>query len=345
MKGSRNMSEATNESKVFLDDLAVRVLQEYNIAPQNIAIIQSGTIKTVWKVKTPDNTLCLKRLKQSYDKVLFSVNAQIYIKNSGGNVPRIMLNRKGQPIVQYNDQLFVVYEWLEGKDLNFSNRIDLEAALRGLAVFHKSSKGYQYPEGARESSKFGRWPEQYTSMKNRFITWKDIALQNTSSRSHSTYLNCVDSMIKAADLALGLIDKSQYKNLSTPNSELKVLCHQDFGKGNAISTPGGLIVLDLDSVTYDFSARDLRKIIGKLAIDKDMLSLDKINDILSWYSSENTITDDEKKILYIDLLFPHWFHGLIKNQYINNKQVNPSEIEKVARFEKAKIPSLMKLLE
>lgn len=339
------MSEVTNESKKDLDNLAVSVLQEYDITPQNISIIQSGSIKTVWKVKTSVKTLCLKRLKQTYDKVLFSVNAQIYIKNSGGNVPEIIMNKKDQPIVQYNDQLFVVYEWLEGKDLNFNNNVDLEAALRGLATFHKASKGYQEPENARESSKFGRWPEQYTSMKNRFETWRDFALQNKSNGSHACYLKCVDSMIEGSDLTLEYIDKSQYQNLSTPNSDLKVLCHQDFGKGNAISTTNGVIVLDLDSVTFDFSARDLRKIIGKLAIDKGTFDISRINDILNWYSKENPITEDEKKILYIDLSFPHWFHGLIKDQYIKNKLANPSEIEKVVRFEKAKLPLLRKLLE
>lgn len=287
----------------------------------------------------------VKRLKQTYDKVLFSVNAQIYIKNSGGNVPEIIMNKKNQPIVQYNNQLFVVYEWLEGKDLNFSNNIDLEAALRGLAIFHKASKGYQHPENARESSKFGRWPEQYTSMKNRFETWKGLALQNKTSGSHASYLKCADSMIEVADLALAYINKSAYQSLSTPSSDLKVLCHQDFGKGNAISTPNGIIVLDLDSVTFDFSARDLRKIIGKLAIDKNTFDITRINEILSWYSKENPITEDEKKILYVDLLFPHWFHGLIKDQYIKSKLVNPSEIEKVVRFEKSKVPLLRKLLE
>lgn len=339
------MSEVTNESKKDLENLAVRVLQEYNITAQNIAIIQSGGIKAVWKIHTPDKILCLKRLRQTYDKVQFSANAQVYIKNSGGNVPGILLNREGQPIVQYNDQLFIVYEWLEGKDLNFSNSADLEAALGGLAAFHKASKGYQYPEAARESSKFGRWPEQYTSMKNRFVTWKDIALNNKSNSAHASYLKNADSMIELADLALNLIDKSQYKNLSTPDSDLKVLCHQDFGKGNAISTSQGIIVLDLDSVTYDFSARDLRKIIGKLAVEGDGFNISKINDILNWYSRGNSITEAEKKILYIDLLFPHWFHAMIKDQYINNKMVSSSEIEKMVRFEKGKVPSLMKLLE
>jgi spore coat protein I len=339
------MKDVTNESKNELDELAVKVMQNYGIIPQNISIVQSGGIKAVWKIETPDKTLCLKRLRQTYNQVLFSVHAQIYIKNAGGNVPEVVLNQSGQPVLKYNDQLFVVYEWLEGNNIDFNNSSELEAALRGLAAFHKTSKGYQYPEDARESSKFGKWPEQYTSMQNMFKEWKDFALINRSDGSHELFLKYIDSMIEASDLALELIDKSQYKKLSTPDSDLKVLCHQDYGKGNAISTKEGIVILDLDSVTYDFSVRDLRKIIGKLAIENDLLSINKMNDILSWYSRENPITDDEKNILYIDLLFPHWFYGLIKNQYLNNKQIKASKIEDVVRFEKSKLQLLKELIE
>jgi hypothetical protein len=61
MKGLKYMSEVINESKKDLDSLAISVLQEYDITPQNILIIQSGSIKTVWKVKTSGKMLCLKR--------------------------------------------------------------------------------------------------------------------------------------------------------------------------------------------------------------------------------------------------------------------------------------------
>jgi len=60
-----------------LSKLASSVLEEYGIEPENISVVQSANIKTVWRIKTKDRELCLKRLKHPLDKALFSVNARI----------------------------------------------------------------------------------------------------------------------------------------------------------------------------------------------------------------------------------------------------------------------------
>jgi len=99
--------------------LASSVLEEYGIEPENISVVQSANIKTVWRIKTKDRELCLKRLKHPLDKALFSVNAQDFIYNHGGNVAGIIRDKEGNLIHSFNDQLFVVYEWLYGRDLSF----------------------------------------------------------------------------------------------------------------------------------------------------------------------------------------------------------------------------------
>lgn len=323
-----------------LNRLAMDVLQNYDIIPENISIIQSGTIKTVWKIKTKNSTLCLKRLKQSYDKSLFSVYAQIHIKNSGGNVPSIIPDTKGQVIVQLNEQLFVLYEWLKGKDLDFSNQEDLIKALHGLAKFHIKSKGYKPVEGSRTSTKLGKWPEQYSSMANKLVSWKEIAKSKSSIPCYSTFLKYVDSILYISNLSLEWLEKSAYKYISSTDSNIPVLCHQDFGKGNAILTDDGVYVLDLDGVTFDLPARDLRKIIGKRAENNGKWEAKAISDVLNWYASVNPLSNEEKEVLYIDLLYPHWFYGLTKNIFLNNKLLKPVEIEKIAKLEQSKVPIL-----
>ena len=334
------ISETVNDLKT----LATNVLTEYGIKPDEISVIQSGTIKTVWKIKDGSNVYCLKRLKQTLEKVLFSVNAQVYIKESGGNVPGVYLSLKGEPIVKLDDQLFVVYEWLTGRDLSFDNSKDFMLALEGLAKFHMSSKGYIAKEGARISTKLGKWPNQYESMKNKFITWKVIAASKGTSQ-HNSYVNYVDSMVDLANQAHLLLEQSGYVGLTSEDSNVPVLCHQDFGKGNALFTDKGVIVIDLDSVTFDLPSRDLRKIIGKIAGTNGKWDPKIIGDIINCYTSVNQMTDEEKKVLYIDLIFPHWFYGLVKNQYDKLKDLKASEIERVAKLEMSKLPILKELLE
>jgi spore coat protein I len=52
----------------------------------------------------------------------------------------------------------------------------------------------------------------------------------------------------------------------------------------------------------------------------------------------------EKEALYIDLVFPHWFFGLIKNMFQSGKALKPSEIERIVKLEQAKLTLLNSLI-
>lgn len=333
-----------NNMKMDLYALAVNVLKKYSIVPENLVLIQGGTIKTVWKLVARKNRYCLKRLKQTYDKALFSVNAQIHIKKSGGKVPGVILNIDNRPITEHNGQLFVLYEWINGNDPNFNNPADLKLAVRGLGDFHKCTRGYVPDPQSRISTKLGKWPEQYASMRDRMAAWKGISLKNGTMPCHASYQAYIDPVISMAYHALDLLACSQYMVLTGEGSHSVVLCHQDYGKGNAVYNKDGVYVLDLDGVTFDLPARDLRKIIGKNAENKGKWSADTISEILGWYMEINPINKDEIKMLYIDMIFPHWFFGLVKNLFQNAKPVKASEIERIARLEISKEKVLEELL-
>lgn len=322
-----------------LFDIANQVLKEYEIFPESLEIVQSGTIKTLFKLRYMNKTYCLKRLKQTYEKALFSVYAQIYVWENGGNVPQIFSNRNKSAITEFNNQLFVLYEWIKSSDLNFNNPSDLCMALKGLADFHKKSKGYIPPESSRISYKLGKYPEQYTSMAKKMEDWKVIS----KSMNQSAYLKSVDSMITLANYSLYLLKNSNYEKLIS-DSNYKVLNHQDYGKGNALLKDNLVYIIDLDGVTFDLPTRDLRKIIGKESERKGKWNKESINFIMQCYESINKITPDEKKILFIDLMYPHWFFGLIKNIFLNNKSVKAYEIEKISSLETSKVNVLNELL-
>lgn len=323
-----------------LYELANQVLKEYDINPINLEIIQSGTIKTLFKLKHFNKSYCLKRLKQTFDKALFSVNAQIYIWENGGNVPQIILNRNKAPITQFNNQLFVLYEWIPGRDLNFSNPNDLCLALQGLADFHKKSIGYLPPENSRISFKLGKYPDQYASMRKKLEAWMSIS--NSKNLSQEAYFKSVDSIIKLADYSIDLLKNSPYEKLISMNN--KVLNHQDYGKGNALLNDNLVFIIDLDGVTFDLPTRDLRKIIIKDSERKGKWDRNSINFIIQCYESVNKLTFEEKNILFIDLMFPHLFFGLVKNIFLNNKNVKAHEIEKISNLETSKVNILNELL-
>ena len=332
------------QSNTHLTELAIEVLAEYGITPQQVQIIQNKGLKTLWKFSRGGEVFCLKRLRHPLERALFSVNAQLYIQNNGGNVPPVIVNKKGSAITLYGDQVFVLYGWIDGRDLNFNNQADLAMAVEGLARVHQASIGYKPPEWARVSSKLGKWPEQYRSMRDNLVQWKEESLQKKQDSAHGCYLKHVDSVLEIADMAIEALEKSPYNKLVSVEQELFPLCHQDYGKGNALLKGKDVYVLDLDGVTYDLAARDLRKIIGKQSEDGDGWNKDRIDRIVGWYEGGRKLSAEEKEMLIIDLLFPHWFFAEVKNLFKKNKPVPAGKVERAAAFEKSKVPVICGLL-
>jgi len=332
-----------NQSTNYLE-LGTKVLVEYNITPQNLQTLQSKGLKTLWKFTYKGTTLCLKRLKHSMEEALFSVNAQIYILNNGGNVPKIYPNTKGNFITEYNGQLFVLYSWINGRDMNLENPKDLALALQALSKFHVDSIGYEPPTTAIISTKLGKWPTQYESMKNRMLKIKELCMQTPNNTSYSTYIKHVDPIIEICNKTIDLINNSAYSTLCSINQKESCLCHQDFGTGNVMLSKEGSTVIDLDGVTYDLPIRDLRKIIGKRMMKFQDFNVDTIKSILKYYETNNTLAPEQKKVLIIDLMFPHWFFGLVKTLHKNPKQIGSDKIFAISKFEQNKFSILQKWL-
>ena len=332
-----------NESTNYLE-LGTKVLLEYNIKPQNLQTLQSKGLKTLWKFTYNGTTLCLKRLKHSMEEALFSVNAQIYILNNGGNVPKILPNSKGNSITEYNGQLFVLYSWIDGRDMNLENPKDLALALQALSKFHIDSIGYEPPNTAIISTKLGKWPTQYESMKNRMLKIKELCIQTPSNTSYSTYLNHIDPIIEICNKTINLINNSAYSSLCSIDQKESCLCHQDFGTGNVMLSKEGATVIDLDGVTYDLPIRDLRKIIGKRMMKFHDFNIDTVKSILKYYETNNTLSPEQKKVLIIDLMFPHWFFGLVKTLHKNPKAIASDKISSTSKFDQNKFAILQKWL-
>ncbi len=323
-----------------LMELAENVLAEYGIRAYDMKVIQNEGLKTLWRISHDSEVKCLKRLRHSLDKALFSVNGQRHIYNNGGNVPGVHLNSKGGEITDYGGQLFVLYDWVEGRDLNFDVSADLSLAVEGLAEFHKSSVGYRPPEKARVSYKLGKWPVHYDSMRKDMIEWKELSISSGSKMGYANYLKYAGSMIEMADMVLDAIRKSSYDLITGMEFHQSPLCHQDYGKGNVLFSGQETYVLDLDGVTYDLPVRDLRKLIGKQAENRGRWRADIIESILEWYNRKNHLPGQYMELLKIDLLFPHWFYGEVKNLFKKNKTVKDRDMELTAMLEQSKLTVL-----
>lgn len=325
-----------------LYDIASTVLLSYGKKPCEIKVMQSGGIKTVWKVKAGGETLCLKRLRHNKEKALFSINAQKHMVHNGARVPGIFPALNHEDYVEFQGHLFVLYEWIEGSSISLSR--DLKVALEGLAQFHVDSAGYIPPEGCRVSSKLGGMSNYYKSVLKRFSEWQKISLEQPKQTVCHAFLNGISEMTEVGMECIELLELSDYRSWADEISKSGNLCHQDYGDGNALITSDGVYVLDLDGVTFDLPSRDLRKVIVKIMSGRNRWDRGKLKEMLAWYEKINPLDDNKRRVLYIDLLFPHELHDTAKNYFIKKKSIKPHEISLVYTAARKKIEVLSALI-
>lgn len=325
--------------------LAGEVLSHYDVIPENTKIIQGGSIKTVWKIATPAGPVCLKRLRKTEDEAVFSINAQHYMAGKGAKVPAIYPVKTGKLYVNRGGEIFVLYQWLEGTAIHMdSKKDDLARAIAGIAEFHRDSAGYVPPEGCRVSTRLGRWPHYYESMKKRLLNWKSVAAEKPNDPLCKIFAANVDFFVELAEQAQSLLTTSAYGEWVKEIEPDGNLCHQDYGDGNALWTDTGIYVLDLDGVTFDLPARDLRKIIMKRMVKRGSWNADLIREITGWYTAVKPLTPEQLRVLYIDMLFPHEFHNTAKNPFLKQKITGADKIAQAVKLEKQKINLLLNLL-
>jgi spore coat protein I len=309
-----------------------------------IKVIQGGGIKTVWKLETSIGTVCLKRIRKPIPIVQFTTAAQTYLHAKGALVCSIIPTKDGELYFVHEGYALVLYSWIDGSDLEMDkNPEHLYAGLRGLAQFHQDSVGFIPPDGYETYDRMGVWPDHYSKMLEELKQWKSDSEKKTSE-FHKVYVQTADEMIGRAEQAIQLLQSSCYAEWNVAIGKYGYLCHQDYGKGNALQTDKGVYVLDLDNLTYDIPLRDVRKLITK-RMEELGWNLEELDRLINCYEAILPLSPEQKQVLYIDLLFPHKFYGYAKNPF---KKGEPGEVKKLLKgyqFDLEAWPVLQKVLQ
>lgn len=309
-----------------------------------IEVIQGGGIKTVWKVETSAGIVCLKRIRKSLPIIKFTTAAQAYLSTKGALVASIIPTKDYELYFVHEGYGLVLYSWIEGSDLDMEeNEEHLDTGLKGLAQFHKDSVGFVPPADCTTYDRMGVWPEHYEKMLEEIKQWKTES-EKQNSAFHQAYLNIADEMINMADQAVQLIKNSYYSEWVQEIGKYGYMCHQDYGKGNALQTENGVYVLDLDNLAYDIPLRDVRKLIAGRMVELGYWDLVELERLISCYESIFPLTQEQRKIIYIDLLFPHKFYGYVKKPFKKSEIGVEKKLQKCYRVEVEKIPVLQQVL-
>ncbi|WP_141430379.1 CotS family spore coat protein [Bacillus sp. 03113] len=310
----------------------------------NIQVIQSGGIKTIWKASTSDGTVCLKRIRKSIPIVQYTTAAQSYLSTKGALVASIVPTKDHKLYFVHEGYALVLYRWIEGTDLDMEkNQEHLLLGLKGLAQFHKDTVGFVPPADCETYDRMGVWPTHFEKMLEELKQWKtESEKQNTLF--HQSYVKIADEMINLANQSIQLLKNSCYEEWNKEIGEYGYMCHQDYGKGNALQTEKGVYVLDLDNLAYDTPLRDVRKLIAKRMEELGKWDLATLEEMIDSYESIFPLTPEQRKIIYIDWLFPHKFYGYVKSPFKKGEVGEERKLLKCYKVEVEKMNVLKQVL-
>ncbi|MCA1031210.1 CotS family spore coat protein [Bacillus timonensis] len=329
-----------------LKGLAETIMVNWDFEVTEIEVIQGGQMALVWKVFTTQGAICLKRIHRPEKKALFSINAQDYLAKKGMRVPGIIPNKNNELYTKYGPFLFVVYDWIEGRPFELTVKEDLEFMFKGLAEFHQASVGYKPPGGVPIFTKLGRWPNHYVKRYQQMKTWKNLAEKEKDVDPFSQlYLEQIDPILDEAKDTLKRLLNSEYRNWVNSIRDTPNLCHQDYGTGNTLLSPENEIwVIDLDTVSYDLPIRDLRKMIIPLLDTTGVWDEETFNVMINAYDSVSPLTPEQKKVMFIDMLFPYELYDIIRERYVRKTPLMVEELAQGFEYERIKSQALNELI-
>lgn len=319
------------------------VLKQYPVKVKKVTNENYKGKKGVWFVDTEKTKVVLKKMPVSPERLQFLLAATDHLKQGGVNFPQLIKNKAGNPYTQYAGSTYCLFEAINGKTPDYENLKDLQAIMRSLATFHKASTGFSPPNGVKISNQLGTWTTKYTKQISQLTEFKHkVNAKAERNAFDKRFLTEVDEFIKLGNEALRALKSSDYSKWVNRVSKSHQLCHQDYAAGNlSLTTSNKLFVFDIDGLTIELPAQDIRKILNKVMKKQASWDLDQAVKMLKWYHAVHPLTKAEYRVLFIDMSFPHLFHGIVSKYYLSrdrnwDERKYMERLESMIRAEKTK---------
>ncbi len=290
------------------------VLAQYDFTVKSVRVENDKEKKAVWWLQTSEGLFVLKKSPNPPARVRFIVAAIEHLQKGGVNIPPLVRTRSGTLWAEAGGACYLVTEAVRGRTPSYSAPEELDAMTGALAAFHRASRGFSPPHGAEAPSHLGTWERTFSE---RLDSLQSFLVMADGRRDDFSLIARRETprFIEQARRAIELLRKPSYESSVLRVAQQGNLCHQDFAAGNLSLTAAGIHVFDLDSVTVDLEARDLRKLLNKVVKKLGGWNAGIPRSILRSYHLRNPLSRDDYEVLKADLMFPHLFCGIMSKYY------------------------------
>ncbi|MDI6617127.1 MAG: CotS family spore coat protein [Clostridiales bacterium] len=304
-------------------------LAEYLSKKYELDIYDVVQVKNVFRVYARQGDKCLKRVKFGKEDFMFILSCMKHLMKNGfkGILPFIP-TKEGKDYIKLENGYGFLTDWMQSRNCDYSNPVDLKMAAVALSKLHNASRGFIY-EDCKNRYGWGKWIEKFSSRLNEMNSFKKIIGQKSEfTRFDSVYADNVDYFMEMGIKSIEHVKQSKYFDLMDKEKLNNSFCHHDYAHHNVLITPDlSVYIIDFDYCICDTRLHDLSSLIIR-KMRHGNWNIEKAQYIIDSYLEEGYMADDEIPVISAFIEFPQDFWQVGLQYYVEKLKWSEDQFNK-----------------
>lgn len=225
--------------------------------------------------------------------------------------------------VDYEGKKYIVKDYIEGREANVYDALDLHIAVDGLARLHSALRLVEFEGKAELCQQPDRLMEDFDKKTKEMVRVRNyIRRLPDKDEFELKYLKHFDSFYKQTLLIKEFLDESCLENLMKQQVEKGMLIHGDCNHHNILLCPDGAAIINFEHIGPHLQVKDLYLYMRKV-LEKNDWSYEVGCNMLSAYQAVLPLTREERLYLYARFLYPEKYWK-VANGYLNQRKALPA---------------------
>ena len=287
--------------------------KEFDLRANSIRPYRAGFV-----VGTNKGGKYLKRCNTSEKRIEFVNAAKEYLFDKKFcNIDRFILTREHKPFFYYEDYLYTLNDYIEGRECEFDNEEDVILATKTLAKMHQAAKGFKYNTDGLTNHGIGLMTECFQKRLNEIKKLKKYA-EREKKKFDYIFIENYDYFYKLGEKSLENLYMSKYNKIVEKTIEQGMLCHEDYSYQNIVFRNEEIFVTNFESCNIEIKVYDIVNLLRR-KLRKCNWDLKEAKLILDTYRDIEPLSIDELYLMKIMLQFPQKLWRVV-NRYYNSKR-------------------------
>ncbi|MDK2798779.1 MAG: hypothetical protein PWP27_489 [Clostridiales bacterium] len=282
-----------------------------------LKIYRSELIRKIIKLTTNQGVKALKLVNIPYSRYIFTCEVMEHARNNGFyNIPEVLPSLDGKKGIETKEGIIMINDWVNAEEVKYSSDLQLKQTTVALAQLHRASERFKPSKNTKPKILWGKWIKNFNCRCKQMLMFKKIA-ESKSKKSDfdNKVIEFTDYFYDRGMKAIHGLEKDNYSRVSEKIKKKRTFCHHDLGHQNVLFTQDNdIYFIDFDDCILDMTIHDLANFIIRNVRYKP-LNMDKVRFILKTYDKENSVSEQEMRIMRDFITFPQEFWELEVRYY------------------------------